>query len=83
MAQCALTVTLVAHWDHREDKDYFSQPGDLFRLMTTEKQALLFGNTARNLNGVPQEIQLRHLKHCYKADEYKCSSAFFVSCLLS
>jgi catalase len=58
----------AAHWDHQEDEDYFSQPGDLFRLMTTEKQAVLFDNTARNLNGVPKEIQLRHLKHCYKAD---------------
>ena len=58
----------AAHWDHREDEDYFSQPGDLFRLMTTEKQEILFDNTARNLNGVPKEIQLRHLRHCFKAD---------------
>ncbi len=58
----------AAHWDHREDEDYFSQPGDLFRLMTPEKQAILFDNTARNLGGVPKEIQLRHLRHCYKAD---------------
>ncbi|CAH0526138.1 catalase [Vibrio hippocampi] len=56
------------HWNHREDDDYFTQPGELFRLMTPEKQALLFGNTARNLDGVPKEIQLRHLKHCYQAD---------------
>jgi catalase len=24
----------AAHWDHHEDNDYFSQPGNLFRLMT-------------------------------------------------
>ena len=54
--------------DLLEDEDYFSQPSDLFRLMTKEKQGILFDNTARNLNGVPKEIQLRHLKHCYKAD---------------
>ncbi|MFT5806889.1 MAG: catalase, partial [Moritella dasanensis] len=58
----------AAYWDHREDDDYFSQPGDLFRLMTPEKQAVLFDNTACNIGGVPEEIQLRHLRHCFKAD---------------
>ena len=36
--------------------------------MTPEKQAILFDNTARNLGGVPEEIQIRHLRHCFKAD---------------
>ena len=36
--------------------------------MTAEQQVILFDNTARNLGGVPKEIQLRHLRHCYKAD---------------
>ena len=27
------------HWNHREDEDYFTQPGMLFRLMNTEQQA--------------------------------------------
>lgn len=27
-------------WDHREDSDYFSQPGNLFRLLTDEKKAI-------------------------------------------
>ncbi|MFA0079028.1 catalase-related domain-containing protein [Vibrio artabrorum] len=58
----------AAHWEHREDDDYFSQPGDLFRLMTPEKQAIAFDNTARTLGGVPKDIQLRHLRHCYKTN---------------
>ncbi|SEL64465.1 catalase [Colwellia chukchiensis] len=56
------------HWDHREDEDYYSQPGALFRLMSAEKQTLLFENTANDLAGVPKAIQLRHLTHCHQAD---------------
>lgn len=56
------------HWNHREDDDYFSQPGDLFRLMTPEQQQTLFDNTARSIGEVPRHIQLRHIRHCLKAD---------------
>ncbi|MGD0174565.1 MAG: catalase [Anaerolineales bacterium] len=56
------------HWNQREDEDYFSQPGKLFRLMTAENQALLFGNTARSIGGAPREIQIRHIGNCLKAD---------------
>ena len=56
------------HWNHREDTDYYSQPGALFRLMTPAQQQILFDNTARSLNGVPKEIQIRHISHCLKAD---------------
>ena len=41
------------HWNHREDEDYYSQPGMLFRLMTSAQQSVLFGNTAR-LSGTPR-----------------------------
>ena len=35
------------HYDFREDdSDYFSQPGNLFRLLTADKKELLFKNTA-------------------------------------
>ncbi|MBA4388822.1 MAG: catalase, partial [Verrucomicrobia bacterium] len=57
------------HWDHREDKDYYSQPGKLFRLMGPEKQAVLFANTARSIGGAPREIQIRHIGNCMKADK--------------
>ena len=58
----------AGHWNHREDTDYYSQPGALFRLMTPTQQQVLFENTARSLNGVPREIQVRHISNCLKAD---------------
>ncbi len=56
------------HWNHREDGDYYSQPGALFRLMTPAQQQVLFENTARSLGGAPEEIQRRHVANCTKAD---------------
>jgi catalase len=56
------------HWNHRDDSDYYSQPGALFRLMTVAQQQALFGNTARSICAAPREIQLRHISHCFKAD---------------
>ncbi|OGS56499.1 MAG: catalase [Elusimicrobia bacterium RIFOXYB2_FULL_62_6] len=55
-------------WDHREDTDYYSQPGKLFRLMSPAQQQALFENTARALGDAPQEIKLRHIGNCMKAD---------------
>jgi catalase len=56
-------------WNHREDDDdYYSQPGNLFRMLNSEQQQTLFENTARSLGGVPKEIQLRHIDNCTKAD---------------
>jgi len=55
-------------WDHREDEDYFSQPGKLFRLLTQQKKELLFTNTASAIGGVQKFIQERHIINCYKAD---------------
>lgn len=64
-----LTIEGTAdHWDHREDDDYFSQAGDLFRLMSPEQQQVLFNNTAGSMADVPDEIKLRHIKHCSTAD---------------
>lgn len=56
------------HWDHREDTDYYSQPGALFRLMTPTQQRILFENTGRSIGGIPREIQIRHITNCLKAD---------------
>jgi catalase len=57
------------HWNHREDKDYYSQPGALFRLMSPAQQQVLFENTARSIGGAPKEIQIRHIRNCLKADK--------------
>jgi len=56
------------HWNHREDDDYYSQPGKLFRLMSPEQQRLLFANTARALGDAPEESKRRHIGNCSKAD---------------
>ena len=56
------------HYDHREDDDYYTQPGNLFRMMTAEQQQVLFENTARQVGGAEKFIQERHIGNCYKAD---------------
>lgn len=58
----------AAFWDHRVDEDYYSQPGNLFRLMTDEKKQLLFSNTAAEVGQAEKFIQVRHIRNCYKAD---------------
>ena len=58
----------AAHWNHRVDEDYYSQPGALFRLMTPEQQQVLFDNTARAIRGVEDMIVERHISNCTKAD---------------
>ncbi|MHA3903856.1 catalase [Castellaniella sp. WN] len=56
------------HWNHREDTDYFSQPGALFRLMAPAQRQALFDNTARAIAGVTPDVQARHIEHCAQAD---------------
>ncbi|MCC7494159.1 MAG: catalase [Fimbriimonadaceae bacterium] len=58
----------AAHWDHREDDDYFTQPGLLFRLLTPAQQQALFENTARAMGDAPEAIKRRHIAHCAAAD---------------
>ncbi|MFZ1809883.1 MAG: catalase-related domain-containing protein, partial [Candidatus Nitrotoga sp.] len=58
----------AAHWNHREDTDYFSQPGALFRLMAPAQKQVLFENTARSIQSAPREIHIRHIINCLKAD---------------
>ncbi len=54
------------YWE--TEPDYFTQPGNLFRLMGPAQQQVLFDNTARNMNGVPDEIKMKHICHCMQAD---------------
>ena len=56
-------------WDFREDdNDYYTQPGKLFRLMSSDQKRALFENTARAMGDIPKEIKIRHILNCYKAD---------------
>ena len=58
----------AGRWDHRVDEDYFSQPGNLFRLMNAGQQNALFANTAASVGGASIDIQKKHIQHCLKAD---------------
>lgn len=59
---------MADHWNHREDTDYYSQPGQLFRLMPPAQQQVLFENTARAMGDAPDEIKRRHIANCTQAD---------------
>ena len=59
---------MADHWNHREDTDYFSQAGNLFRLMSADEQQRLFDNTARAMGDAPEAIKRRHVFHCAQAD---------------
>ena len=56
------------HYNHRDDEDYYSQPGNLYRMMTAKEQKILFENTARQLKDVDLFIRKRHIANCLKAD---------------
>jgi catalase len=58
----------AGHWNHREDDDYYSQPGALFRQMNPVQQQALFDNTARAMRGVSSEVKARHIGNCSLAD---------------
>jgi catalase len=55
-------------YDHRAGNDDYTQPGNLFRLMTPEQKRALFANTAAAMAGVPEAIVRRWIGHCSKAD---------------
>ncbi len=52
----------------QDEPDYFTQPGNLFRLLSADEQQVLFENTARNMTGVPDAIKQKHAYHCLQAD---------------
>jgi catalase len=57
------------NFNHREDKDYYSQPGDLFRLIPKDEQQRLMQNVAEAMDGVPDNIRLRAVARFYQADK--------------
>jgi catalase len=58
----------VDRHDHRLDDDYYTQPGNLFRLMTPAEQERLIGNIVSSMKNVPDYIQQRQIWHFKKAD---------------
>ena len=55
-------------YNHRAGNDDYTQAGNLYRLMNTDQKAQLIGNLVGALKPVPREIQLRQVRHFYKAD---------------
>ncbi len=58
---------VAAHWNHRVDGDYYSQPSNLFRLMNAREKQPLFDNTARSLRGVSAPSIQPYIEHCSMA----------------
>lgn len=58
-------------YDPKDDPtdDNFRAGGNLYRVMSEDKRALLIENTARNIEPVTKNIKYRHAVHCYLADE--------------
>ncbi len=59
----------MGRFDHREhDGDYYTQPGNLFRLMRPDAQQRLVENIASSLGKVARRIQDLQISHFYKCD---------------
>jgi len=58
----------VDRHNHRLDNDYYSQPGNLFRLMKPEEKKRLISNIVGSLSNAPKHIQERQVGHFMKAD---------------
>ena len=58
----------VDRHNHRLDSDYYTQPGNLFRLMSPGARERLIGNIVASMQSVPQRIQELQIEHFYKAD---------------
>lgn len=56
------------HWNHRDDDDYFSQPGKLFRLLDAAQKERMFKNIAADMAGIPKKIMERQIALFSKAD---------------
>ena len=63
-----LVSGVVDRHDHRSDSDYYTQPGNLFRLMDSCEKERLIGNIVASMKSVPQRIQELQIQHFYKAD---------------
>jgi catalase len=58
----------VARHNHRDENDYYTQPGNLFRLMPKDAKERLIKNIVGSLKETPRHIQELQVQHFYKAD---------------
>ena len=63
-----IASTAVGRYNHRDDSDFYTQPGNLFRLMKPEEKERLIGNIVASLSNAPRNIQERQLCHFFRAD---------------
>ncbi len=62
------TSELIARYDHRENNDDYTQPGDLWRLFDEGQKQRMAQNIANSLGQTPLRIQKLQLSHFKKAD---------------
>ena len=55
-------------YNHRDGNDDYTQPGNLFRLMSPSQKEQLFRNISEAMHGIPDYIVERQLGHFAKAD---------------
>jgi catalase len=58
----------VDRHNHRDEGDYYTQPGNLFRLTPKDAQQRLISNIVGSLGQAPRHIQELQVTHFYKAD---------------
>ncbi len=58
----------VDRHNHRLDADYYTQPGNLFRLMKPDARERLIGNIVASMKSVPLRIQELQNQHFHEAD---------------
>ena len=54
---------------YQQDKDYYTQPGDLYRLVPEDEKKRIHTNVAAAMEGVPVNIKVRVAARFYQADE--------------
>jgi catalase len=55
-------------YDHQKKSDDYSQPGDLYRLMSEDQKQQLVGNIAGSLAQTSTDVQKRMIEHFKQCD---------------
>ncbi|GAB4203265.1 MAG: catalase [Roseiflexaceae bacterium] len=58
----------AARHNHRDGNDDYTQPGNLYRLMSEDQKRQLVQNLVDAMDGVPEFILRRQIGHFYRAD---------------
>lgn len=61
-------------YNHRDDTDYYTQPGDLYRLVPEDEKKRIVSNVTASMDGVCAEIRTRAIARFYQADK-SCGEA--------